>query len=74
MYKLLLSFTVISDVYRSFIPHKTTFIKHGLIPQSFEIFWVTWSISQVWRASKMQLFMRLSRFSQLTGMANRPDF
>ena len=37
MYKLLLSFTVISDIYRSFIPHETTFTKHGLITQSFEI-------------------------------------
>ena len=30
MYKLLWSFTVISDVDRSFIQHKTTFTKHGL--------------------------------------------
>ena len=29
-YKLLLSFPVISDVYRSFIPNKTTFIKYCL--------------------------------------------
>ena len=36
-YALLLSFTVISDIYRSFIPHKTTFTKHCFIPQSFEI-------------------------------------
>ena len=27
VYKLLLSFTIISDVYRSFIPNKTTFTK-----------------------------------------------
>ena len=27
-YRLLLSFTVISDVYKSFIPHKTTFTKY----------------------------------------------
>ena len=46
MYKLRLRFTVISDVYMSFIPHKTTFTKHGLTPQSFEIFWVTWYICQ----------------------------
>ena len=30
MYKLLLSFTVISEGYRSFIPNKTTFIKYCL--------------------------------------------
>ena len=30
MYKLPLSFTAISDLYRSFIPNETTFIKHCL--------------------------------------------
>ena len=43
MYMLLLSFTVILDVSRSFIPHKTTFTKYCLtqwiskFPGSFEI-------------------------------------
>ena len=31
MYKLLLSFTVISDGYRSFIPNETTFTKAALL-------------------------------------------
>ena len=45
MYKLLLSFTVISDVYRS-IPNKIIFTEYCLIqwisklPGSFEIHWV----------------------------------
>ena len=30
-YKLLLSFTIISDVYRSFIPNKTTFSQYFLL-------------------------------------------
>ena len=44
-YKLLLSFTVISDVYRSFIQNKTTFTKYCLIQwmpkllRSFDIHW-----------------------------------
>ena len=46
MHKLLLSFTVISDVYKSFIPNKGIFTKYWLIqwisklPGSFEIHWV----------------------------------
>ena len=45
-HRLLLSFTVISEVYRSFIPHKTAFTKYCLtqwiskFPGSFEIHWV----------------------------------
>ena len=46
-YKLLLSFKVISDVYKSFIPNKTTFTKYcftqwiSKLPRSFEIHWVS---------------------------------
>ena len=46
MYKLLLSFIVISDIYKSFIPNKTTFTQYCLsqciskLPGSFEIHWV----------------------------------
>ena len=46
MYKLLLKFTVISNVNRSLIPNKTTPIKYCLtqwiskLPGSFEILWV----------------------------------
>ena len=42
MYKLLLSFKVISDVYMSLIPNTciTTFTKYFLLPRSFEIHWV----------------------------------
>ena len=44
MYKLLLSFMIISDVctLMSFIPDKTAFTKHCLtqLPGSFEIHWV----------------------------------
>ena len=45
-YRLLLSFTIISDVYRSFIKDKITFSKYCLtqwiskLPRSFEINWV----------------------------------
>ena len=43
MYKLLFSFMIILDVYRFFIPNKTTFTKYCLtqwfskLPRSFEI-------------------------------------
>ena len=44
MYKLLLGFTIISDVCRSFIPNKTTFTKSYSMdfkdPGSLEIHWV----------------------------------
>ena len=39
-FKLLLSFTAISDVYMSFIPNKITFTKHCLTQRSFEVHWV----------------------------------
>ena len=45
-YKLLFSFTVISDVHKSFIPYKTTFTKYCLtqwiskLLGSFEIHWI----------------------------------
>ena len=46
MYKLLLHFTVISNVYRSFIPNRTIITNYCLahwiskLPASFEIHWV----------------------------------
>ena len=45
-YSVILSFTVISDVYRSFIQNKTAFTKYCLtqwipkLPGGFEIHWV----------------------------------
>ena len=46
MYKVLLSFRVISDVYRPFIPNKISFAKYSLtqwiskLPWSFKINWL----------------------------------
>ena len=47
MYKLFLSFRLISDIYKSLIPNKTRFTKYCVthwiskLPRSFEIHWVS---------------------------------
>ena len=58
---LFFSFTVISDIFRCFIPFKTTFIKYWFnqwnskLPGSFEIHWIR---------------QYLANFSDLTGIVN----
>ena len=77
-------FTVISDVYWSFIPKETISTKCCLtqwisqIPGSFEIHWVRQVPGKFHGPgsgghSKTQLFTRRSQFSQVSGMANCPN-
>ena len=62
-WKLLLRFTVISDVYRIFIPNKTTFTKYCItqwiskLPRSFEIKWLL-------------LMQHLANFTGVEGIVN----
>ena len=79
MYKLVMSFTVISDVYMSFIPNKTTFIKYCLshwvskLLVSFEIQWVRQYLVNV-----MDLVGIMStavyKAKPVLGMTNCPNF
>ena len=70
MYKLLLSFTVISDVYRLIIQNKTKYTKYCLtqwfskIPSCFEIYWVKQNLVNLIGLAgiKMELFKRRSQF------------
>ena len=79
-HKLFLSFMLISDVYRSFIPNKTTFTKHCLtqwiskFPGSFEIHWVRQYLVNFTGVVGIVSATKPSQFSQVAGMAHGPVF
>ena len=74
-YKLLLIFTVISDVYRPFIPNKTIFAKYCFTPREL------WNLLSKAEPGKFNgsgghskhLFTRLNQFLQVSAMANCPN-
>ena len=61
MYKVLSSFTVISDVYRSFIPNKTTFTKYCLTQ------WI-WKLHGSFEIHPVRQY--LANFLDLVGIVN----
>ena len=80
MFKLILSFTVISDVYRSFIPSKTTFTKYSLtkliskLLGSFEIHWVSlYLLNFMGMVGIVNLFVYKTK-PIFKGLKNCPDF
>ena len=72
-YKLILSFTVISDVYCSFMPNKTKFTKYCLTQWISDLpgreLWNPLSNAVLGKFHGSQLFIKLSQFSQVSGMA-----
>ena len=81
MYKLLLSFTVIPDVYKSVIPNNTTLTKYCLaqwiskLPRSFEIHWVIqYLVNFTDLAGIVNNTLYSIQFSQVLGIANGPNF
>ena len=79
----ILIFMVISDVYSSFIPIKTTFTKYCftavmLLPGSFEIYWVRQYLVNFYGSgmhSNCNCLQDLANFhTVVSGMANCPNF
>ena len=82
MYKLLLSLTLISYVYMSFIPNITILTKYCLtlwiskLPGSFEIQWVRQYLVNITGLAGIvnATVNMIEQFSSVSGMANCPNF